>query len=179
MTPIDVSHCARWYVLQTRPRQEARAVANLRGWGLETLAFWLREPVRARGPHSPTHRVSPLFTGYIFARFEAAVLLGKVRYTRGIRDVVGFGEYATPVEDGVIELIQSRTDADGVVQVVALQPGDKVEVVDGPMRSLSGVFERYVSQDDRVLILLTTIRAQIRVELSQACIRGLTPCTLG
>jgi transcription antitermination factor NusG len=123
--------------------------------------------------------VSPLFAGYIFARFDAAVLLGKVRYTRGIRNVVGFGEYATPVEDEVMELIQSRTDADGFVHVVELRPGDAVEVVDGPMRSLSGVFERHLSQEDRVLILLTTVRSQIRVELSKACIRSLTPCTVG
>src|SRR5687768_18284515 len=105
---------SRWYAVQPKARQEARAEANLRRWGLETLAPRLREPRPSRSGES--FRVTPLFPNYLFARFDAANLLGKVRLTRGIRRVVGFGEYATPLDDSIIASIRSRVTDDGIVR---------------------------------------------------------------
>ena len=160
---------SRWYAVQTKARQEARAEANLRRWGLETLAPRLREPRPSRS--GEPFRVTPLFPNYLFARFDAANLLGKVRLTRGIRRVVGFGEYATPLDDSIIASIRSRVTDDGFVRPPDLQPGDRVEIVDGPMRSLVGVFERQLHASTRVLILLTAIGCHARVQVVRAAVR--------
>jgi transcriptional antiterminator RfaH len=169
MINVDVAENHRWYVLQTKPKQEARAELNLSRWQIETLAPRLREPQQSRSGEA-SYRIVPLFPNYLFARFDAA-RIAKVRLTRGIQRVVGFGECATPIDDDIIELIQSRICDDGFVRPPEIQPGDAVEIVHGPLRSLVGIFERYTSARDRVVILLTTIGAQARVQVAKAAIR--------
>jgi transcriptional antiterminator RfaH len=175
---LDVScDVRRWYVVHTKPKQEARAASNLRSWGIETFAPFLRErrfSIRTGG----IDRDTPLFPRYIFARFAARTLLAKVRLTRGVHDVIGFGESATPVEDALIDTIRARTAPDGLVRMLQPEPGDTVRIEDGPLRSLVGVFERELRGSERVLILLTSIRAQARVDVPKAFIAKVALSTL-
>lgn len=158
----DVVRGEQWYVVQTKPKQESRADANLRRWGVETFGPLVREARVRRGSSRAQYRASPLFPGYIFARFDAADLLSKIQLTRGVYRVVGFGEYATPIGDEIIALIRSRVGEDGFVRHPELQPGDPVQVTCGPLRSLEGIFERHTHGEDRVLILLAAIgRAEL------------------
>ncbi len=167
----QVPDVPRWYVVKTKPKQEARADANLRSWHVETLAPWLREP-RAAGPSGEQrYLVAPLFPSYIFARFAVAPLLAKVRLTRGVQDVVGFGACATPLDDTAIELIRSRIGSNGYVRLSAPQPGDLVRIEEGALRSLVGIFERELRGHDRVVVLLTAIASQARVEIARSAIR--------
>jgi transcriptional antiterminator RfaH len=158
-----------WYAVQTKPKQETRAEANLHRWGLETLLPRLRE-VRSSGRDARSYRVLPLFPNYLFVRF-GAYLVAKVRLTRGIQRIVGFGEYATPVDDGIIALIRSRIADDGFVRAAELLAGDVVEIVNGPLRSFEGVFERHLRAGDRVQILLMTIGCRARVQVGRDAIR--------
>lgn len=161
------SSLLQWYVVQTKPKQEQRAELNLKRWGVETLAPRLREPAGGRA----AYRSAPLFPGYVFARFHAASLLAKVRLTRGVSKVVGFGEYATPLGEAAVELIRSRMHRDGFVHLDPPQQGDLVRIVDGPLRSLLGIFERHLHGDDRVLILLTAMGVQARAQVPAAFVR--------
>lgn len=165
---MDSTSC-RWYVVQSKPKQEVRADANLRRWGLDTVTPLIRESRLSHASPQPS-RISPLFPGYLFARFPLS-LLAKVRVTRGVSNVIGFGEYATPVDDGVIELIRSRIDGDGFVRMAEPQPGDAVRITHGPLRSLVGVFEKELQGRDRVQLLLTALGVQTRVQLARAHIR--------
>jgi transcriptional antiterminator RfaH len=163
----------RWYAVQTKPKQEARAEANLRRWGVETCLPRLREWRLSRAGEKSCH-MTPLFPNYLFAHFDATRLAGKVALTRGIQRVVGFGEYATPIDDAVMTVIRSRIADDGLVRPAELRPGEAVEIVQGPLRSLVGVFERHLHARDRVLILLTTIGCAAHVEVDTAAIRQST-----
>src|SRR5689334_867674 len=84
----------RWYALQTKLKQEARAEDNLRHWKIETLAPKITTTTRRRDGTLAVS-VAPLFPNYLFARFDAEALITKIRLTRGIQRVVGLGEYAT------------------------------------------------------------------------------------
>jgi transcriptional antiterminator RfaH len=163
----------RWYVVQTKPRQDARAESNLRRWNIQTFAPHVREQRRTAGGEI-AHRVAPLFPSYLFARFDAEALGGKIRLTRGIQRIIGFGEYATPVDDAIIRVIEEQIGDDGLVRPREAQPGDAVEIIDGPLRSLVGVFERHTCARDRVVILLTTIGCRPRVEIEETAIRTMT-----
>jgi transcriptional antiterminator RfaH len=160
----------RWYVVQTKPKQEARGEANLRRWNIETLAPRVRDYRQRRA--AAAARIVPLFPNYLFARFDAETLTAKIRLTRGIQRVVGFGEYATPVDDEMIELIRARIGEDGLVGTPELQLGDAVEIVEGPLQSFVGIFERHVSARDRVIVLLTTIGCRARVQVPATAIRN-------
>jgi transcriptional antiterminator RfaH len=157
----------RWYVVHTKPKQEARAEANLRAWGIETLMPRLCE---RRYTRTAPLRITPLFPRYLFARFSAMRLLGKVRLTRGVHAVVGLGEHATPVDDQVIALVRGRIHDDGYVRIAEPRPGDLVRIAEGPLRSLVGVFEREMDGRDRVMVLLTTMGCHARIHIAKASI---------
>jgi transcriptional antiterminator RfaH len=174
MSRLERRESARWYVVHTKPKQEARATKNLERWGLETLSPWIHEAHIARQRQGTQYRVSPLFPGYIFARFDAATLLAKVRMTRGVHDVIGFGEYATPIDDAVISVVRDRIGDDGLVRQAELQPGDAVQIIDGPLRALVGIFEGPLRGQDRVLVLLATLGSQTHAQIARAHIRKST-----
>jgi transcription antitermination factor NusG len=117
MAKAGVCGGTHWYVLQTKPKQEERADMNLRSWGIETWRPMLREPSRSVSGET-VYRACPLFPNYWFARFELDSMFAKIRLTRGIQRVVGFGDCATPIDDAIIRLMQSRSGEDGFVRVV-------------------------------------------------------------
>jgi transcriptional antiterminator RfaH len=161
---------ARWYVVRTKPKQEVRAELNLRGWGLELLAPKVREARHRRSQNGAEYSVAPLFPSYLFARFDASELLAKVRLTRGVHSVVGFGECATPVDDAIVDLIRGRIRDDGFVRIEDPKPGELVRIVDGPLRAVTGIFQRRRGHD-RAVILLSLVGAQAHVDVAMASIR--------
>jgi len=161
MHQVKAVHTPRWYAVHTHPKQEDRANNNLRAWKVETF----NPKIKRRHPNPylqvATYVSKPLFPGYIFARFDLDNMLGKVLFTRGVRSVVSFGGLPAEVSDDIITLIQSEVSEKGFVEVgEQLRTGDKVEIQDGPLKSLAGVFERSVKGSNRVLILLAAINYQ-------------------
>ena len=169
---MDVSTVSgqHWYVIRAKTKQENRVESNLQSWGVETFMPRLRGLSRRTRGETP-FSITPLFPGYIFARFDAARLLSKVRLTRGVRSVLGFGEAATPIHDEAIALIRSRVNEDGLVHVDGPRAGDVIEVVHGPLRTLVGVFDSALSGGDRVRILLMSITYCAHIELPKEFIR--------
>jgi len=152
---------SRWYAIHTHPKQEDRANSNLMAWNVETFSPKIK--TRYSNPYTglPTFLSKPLFPRYIFARFESDRLLSKVLFTRGVHSVVSFGGIPAEVNHEVISFIQSQVSEDGFVKVGEdFNTGDQVVIKDGPLKSLTGVFERQVKGSDRVLILLSTIQYQ-------------------
>jgi transcriptional antiterminator RfaH len=116
--------------------------------------------------------VTPLFPGYIFARFDLCRALQKISFTRGVSHVVSFGGTAVIVEEEVIAAIRSRTDENGIARIVSgLKPGDPVMVEAGPLRNLVGVFERELPDNERVEILLTTIAYTAHIKIDKSDVR--------
>jgi transcription antitermination factor NusG len=130
-------------------------------WDVETFSPKIKTKHSNPYTGSPTFVSKPLFPRYIFARFEVDRLLSKVLFTRGVQSVVSFGSVPAEINDEIISFIQSQVAEDGFVRVGEhFKTGDQVVINDGPLRSLSGVFERQVNGSDRVLILLSTIHYQ-------------------
>ena len=153
-----------WYVVHTHPRQEERAQNNFQMWGLETFLPRLRgrQYNRFTGNVSPV--VKPLFPRYVFVRFRLSEAYNRIRFTRGVDSLVSFAGNPCPVEDEIINLIRLQVDAEGLVQVGAeLKPGDRVIIREGPLSGLSGIFEREMTDAERVAILLDSVIFQVRV----------------
>src|ERR1044072_7426163 len=96
----------QWYVIHTNPKQEDRAECNLRAWQVETFNPKIRTCRRNEFTGEPVYSVKPLFPRYFFARFKVNELFHKVRFTRGVHDVVSFGDYPTAVHDDMIAIIK-------------------------------------------------------------------------
>lgn len=161
----------QWYVLYTHLKQEERATENLRSWGVETLHPKLRTRRYNEFTGAPTYITQPLFPRYVFARFNAREQLPKIRFTRGVHNVVCFGENPAPVDQDIIDIIRARIDENGFVKENdELKPGDRVVISAGPLRNLMGIFEREKGSD-RIMILLTAIEYQARLVVNRGLVR--------
>jgi transcriptional antiterminator RfaH len=149
----------RWYAVRTKPREEDRADINLRTWQVQTFTPKLKEP-RTSG-YGRGYVSKALFTGYIFAHFNASKQLHDINYTRGVQNVVSFGGSPISIDDKVISLLKAKVAEDGFINMdEALEPGDRVRISSGPFASLLGIFKRKTKDKDRVRILLDAMNYQ-------------------
>jgi transcription antitermination factor NusG len=81
-----------------------------------------------------------------------------------LHSLVSFNGGPCPVEDEIINLIRLQVGADGMVKMGGeLKPGDRVIIKEGPLQQLSGVFERDLTDAERVAVLLDSVSFQVRV----------------
>jgi transcriptional antiterminator RfaH len=161
---------AEWFVIQTKPKKEEEARSYLTTKGLEIFSPLLESFSGKNGRIFKT--LNPLFPGYIFGKFDLDQDYALVRWGRGVRKVLGLGgSYPTPVSDEVVEIIKQRTDQNGIVRKTHhFKVNDVIRVKSGPMKDLLGIFERWVSDTDRVRILLNLIGYQPAVEMHYSMI---------
>jgi transcriptional antiterminator RfaH len=170
------SDIPQWYAVYTKPKEEERADSNLRAGGVKTFAPKIRERARRSGYRNVPSVVKHLFPRYIFAQFAINAELHKVNYTRGVCNVVGFGEKPCPVDDVIIEAIQSQIGEEGFIQVGEdIRKGAKVMIEDGPFQSLHGTVERELSDSERLVVLLSSISYQGRIIIEKAMVKKVAP----
>jgi len=155
-----------WYAIHTKPRGELLAQTSFEREALETFYPKLK---RRRTIRRVRRWVTgPLFPCYIFARFDPEKFLRLVKYANGVTNIVSFGGKPAIVDDGLIEVIRGHAE-DNVIIVAPSQfkPGDRVEIQTGPMQGLQGIFEKEMSDRDRVVILLDALAKGARVQLTR------------
>ncbi len=111
--------------------------------------------------------VEEFFPCYIFAKFDLFRYFHMIRYTRGVRRIVG-DSLGSPwaVDDQIIEIMEART-RDGYVNIETnrFNKGDQVLIKGGPFDGFMGLFLEEIKPRERVLVLLNTIQFEARIEL--------------
>src|SRR6266852_1508112 len=145
----------RWYVAHTQPLAEPRASWHLRNQGF--AVYLPRYLKRRRHARRIDWVATPLFPRYLFVGMDLALARWRaIRSTIGVSGLVCNGDRPTPVPAGVIEAIQAREDDKGAVTLQTMPTFDKhdrVQIVEGALRGLSGLFEG-ATDDERVIVLL-------------------------
>jgi len=156
----------RWYVVNTKPRNEARAATNLTNGGIEVLAPQLKMRKYKEGKF--VYVVEPMFPSYIFVRFHPVDDFRMVKYARGVKTIVHFGEKIVPLQDEMIEFIKSRLE-NGVafIEKPKISKGEKILIKDGPFRGFSGIFESELDGRERVAILLDGVNYCAKMEIDR------------
>ena len=144
---------ANWFVLNTKPKKE---------WQVERL--FTEGGIEIYNPkYMHDKRIKPFFPGYEFIYFDFPSQYQLVRYTRGVKRVVGTQEGPIPIPEEIIAGIKSR-EINGLIELlkygVEPETGDEIEVVEGPLKGLRGIFEKKLDDKDRVLILLNYVTYQ-------------------
>jgi transcription antitermination factor NusG len=113
-------------------------------------------------------KIKPLFPNYIFARLDLKLQYYKVKWTRGVSKILGTGDGPVPVSEKVIKSIKERVGKDNLVKLEEeLTEGDIVQITSGPFKELSGIFQKKMSDNGRVRILLNLIGLEVPVQISQ------------
>jgi len=156
----------RWYVVQTQPNAENKAVVHLARQGFEIyLPRYLKRRRHAR-------RVDvvgvPLFPCYLFVAIDVTVQRWRSIYsTVGVSRLLCAGDLPAPVSDQVVTNLKQREDAAGFVQLERwpqFRLGDKIRVLEGAFSDCLGLYEG-MTDKDRVAILLDLLGRKVRVLL--------------
>src|SRR4030043_2365007 len=142
-----------WYVINVKPKKEFQVERLFPEGG-----FKYYSPV-----HKQDDRVRAFFPGYGFLVFDVPDQTQTVKNTRGIKRVVGNKEGPIPIPDEVIQEIRAR-EIGGLIELekhgVRPQVGDEIEVAEGPLKGLRGVFQKEIDDKERVMTLLSYVSYQ-------------------
>ena len=158
----------KWYVVQSKPREELRAEHFLKEKGLQVY-LPLMEVAITRG-FRDVMKEKPLFPSYLFCRFDPAASLGYVRWTKGVTKILPTSISPLPVEDDLITAIRTLGQQDGIIRKKPLKRYDQIRINRGPMKDILGIFDYWTSDEGRVRVLLQFISYQASVELHHSCI---------
>jgi transcription antitermination factor NusG len=142
-----------WYVINTKPKKEFHVEKMFQEGGIKVYNPKYREG----------SRVKSFFPGYEFIFFSYPDQFKLVKYTRGVKRIVGNDEGPIPLDEQVILEMKAR-EVDGFIEFskhgLAPSIGDEIEVAEGPLKGLRGIFKKDLSDRDRVLILLNYVSYQ-------------------
>lgn len=152
----------RWYVVNTKPKKESIVERLFQEGGISVYNPKYRE----------ASRIKAFFPCYEFVQFSHPEQYKLVKYTRGVKRIVGNDSGPIPIEDDVLAGIRTR-EVDGFVEFAkhGIEPavGDEIEVAEGPFRGLRGIFTKDMTDQDRVMILLNYVsyQGQLIIEKSK------------
>ncbi len=154
----------RWYLVQSQPNAENKALTHLGRQGFETyLPRYLRRRRHARRVEIVA---APLFTRYLFVGIDLAVHRWRSIFsTVGVSRLICNGELPTAAPDHVVTSLKAREDADGFVRLerrLNFHAGDKVRVLDGVFADCLGLYEG-MKDGERIAILLDLLGRKVRV----------------
>jgi transcriptional antiterminator RfaH len=164
----------KWYCVRTRAHKEGRVESILR----TRLALEIYYPKwRCKRPVAGTLRwvMRPLFPTYLFARFDLQRDQRNVTYAPDVFQIVAFGLEPVEVAEDLIEELRVCSEAhdrDDLFEArQVLKRGDEVVIEAGPFKKLRGIFEKELSDGQRVAILLEILQHQTRVTLPRDYVR--------
>lgn len=136
----------RWYVAQTRARQETLARINLEAQKFEVFLPQILKTTR-HARQLRTKKVA-VFPGYLFIRLDPDQHRWRsVNGTIGVSRLLTANERPAPAPCGVVEALMCYIDEQGLCQLNRdLVAGQRVNVVQGPFVRLMG---EVLSMDDK------------------------------
>jgi len=148
-----------WYLIKTKPQQEAIATLNLANQGLNV--FFPKAVIK--------NKTTPLFPGYLFIKLDNRTQnWTAIRSTKGVNNFVRFGLTFAKVPDQIINLIkiQQQQTIEKMIDICSHHKGDQLEIQTGAFKGQQAIFQNYNS-NDRVTVLLKLIGQQQAVTLEQ------------
>ena len=154
-----------WFLLQTKSRQEQRAVENLERQDVVSFCPMIRVDKITRGRRVEALEV--LFPGYLFVQLgESSSSVTSIRSTRGVSHFVTCAGAPIKVPDSLVEQLRARvaiTD-DAVISSLP-NKGDEMQIIEGPFRGLNAVFSKPDGQS-RAVVLITMLNQQVKASIA-------------
>lgn len=148
-----------WFIISTKPKQEFVAERSLKSLGATVYLPLYQKRVKKNKEKQSV--ISPLFSGYLFAKFSVLELYHKVRYTRGVKSVLGNNEGLWTINNKRIEDIRLRENNEGIVTLIKreekFKSGDRIMIDEGDFDGWEGIFYEELPDNERAVIMLTNV----------------------
>jgi transcriptional antiterminator RfaH len=153
-----------WYALQVRPRSERTVSAILRNKGYEPFLPACGEGAKARA----------MFPGYLFCRLDLRARLLPLFTTPGFHRLVGAGHAPIAVGEEEVERMRGIMKS-GLASMPwpRIEPGEPVEVANGPLAGLRGVLLS-IGRRSHLVVSVQLLQRSVAVELDASAVRPLS-----
>ncbi|MEX2616362.1 MAG: transcription termination/antitermination NusG family protein [Alphaproteobacteria bacterium] len=163
----------RWYVVYTRTGMERMAQGHLERQGFTT--YLPRRRKERRHARRVDSVLVPFFPRYLFVAFDIEKDPWRsVNGTWGVSYLVGAGDTVSAVPEGVIESIQERENAEGLIEIEEappFAPGEVVEITRGALVAQTGIF-KCANDNQRVTLLLSLLGREMEINVPANTVRG-------
>jgi transcription termination/antitermination protein NusG len=172
-----ITEQAAWFALRVRTRFERTVLLSLQQRGYEAYL-----PIQNHVRHwSDRDKIvgSPLFPGYVFARFDVGRRL-PILTIPGMNYIAGIGKTPVPIPDREIDSLKTVLRSGRPAGTCPyLRTGQSVRIVEGPFAGMEGILLDVRNQRKLVVSIELLLRS-VAVEIFEDAIESVhTPSYLG
>lgn len=151
-----------WYAIYTKPKAERAVAEKFSDCGFTVLSPLLKERKIYRRQLKDV--VSPLFPCYIFVNVDIMRNYRLVKYTRGVRSIVGTAYAPSIVPEQIIKSMLDRMEGGLITARQEFHPGEEVIIRAGAFEGFEALFDRELHGSERVSILLKALNAKVTLD---------------
>ena len=161
-----------WYCVHTRSRHEDKVFQRFTEKDIHT--FFPRMEAWSRRKDRRKKIQKALFAGYLFVYENLTPQRGlEILKTPGVVKILGNAEGPQPIPEIQIESIKKIMDGRVAVSPFSyLREGQKVRVVDGPLKGCEGFLIKKIMEKEKLIISLDLLQRSVSVEIGGASIES-------
>ena len=163
-----------WYVIHTKPRQEARALTNLVQQGYQCFLPMITLERLSRGRVNLVEE--PLFPRYLFICLDHGrhgQNWAPIRSTVGVSGLVTFGSSPARMHPDLIDaLLQQQEDLSEAPERL-FQTGERLLIASGAFAGLEAVYQM-ASGDNRAMVLIELMGKLAPMQIAPSSLRKIT-----
>ncbi len=155
----------KWYAVHTRSHFEQKVFDGFTGKSIES--FLPKILVMSRRKDRRKKISIPLLAGYVFVRFDMnAETYWDIIKTTGVVRMIGFDGKPVPAKEEEIASLMVLNGTERTVQNRAyMNKGDRVMIMEGPLKGLTGFYLQHKGQTDKVVVSIELLRRSLAVEI--------------
>lgn len=168
-----IAPALNWYAVRTRSNYEFKVSYLLSRKSITTFYPTVLKWSRRKDRKMKVAR--PLFPGYLFVECPASAKDWlEVNKTDGVVNILGTKEAPLPIPveqiDNVKKIVESGIDP---LPHPYLKAGERVVVVDGPLRGAIGIFERFNDKKGTLVISIDLMGRSLGAEVDDNAVERL------
>jgi len=157
-----------WYAVQVTTRKETVVSTILAGKGYE--CYVPMYPKRRMWSDRVKVTLAPVFSGYVFTRFDVRHRL-PILVTENVHGIVGAGKLPIAIPDTEVDQIRKALQSGMPVEPCdQLREGDAVRVICGPLNDIEGTFVHYRGAS-RLIVSVSTISRSFSIEMDRCWVQ--------
>jgi transcriptional antiterminator RfaH len=152
----------QWYLLYCKPKQEQRALDNLKLQGIESYFPTFSHSKIVRGKRTTSEK--PLFPNYLFVKLNSSCgPFSKVKNTRGVSCFVMAGVTYQLVPDVIVAKTKQMSAQVHIDELP--KAGEHIQINNGSYKGLEAIFLE-PDGDKRSVLLLKLLNQDVKMVLS-------------
>lgn len=164
----------KWYAIHSRSRHEDVVLNGLKKKFIE--AFLPKMQVMSRRKDRRKMILVPILPGYVFVHSDLNLnQYWDIIKTYGVVRILGIQGKPVSVKDEEIESLKTLHGTDRTVRNQAyMKEGDRVMIMEGPLKGLTGFYLRHKGKVDKVVISIELLQRSLVVEVEDLTIEKIS-----